>query len=33
VDSHDAVDPDAVRGFFMPPWEGERHPLAPPALK
>lgn len=33
VASHDAVDPDAVRGFFVSPWEGGRHPLAPPALK
>ncbi|WP_456281092.1 enoyl-CoA hydratase/isomerase family protein [Cupriavidus sp. JZ107] len=33
VDSHDAVDPDAVRGFFVSPWEGERHPLSAPALK
>nr|WP_255674192.1 enoyl-CoA hydratase/isomerase family protein [Cupriavidus sp. UGS-1] len=33
VDSHDAVAPDTVRGFFVSPWEGERHPLSAPALK
>ncbi|MBO4122890.1 enoyl-CoA hydratase/isomerase family protein [Cupriavidus gilardii] len=32
VASHDEVDSKAVRAFFESPWQGKRHPLAPPAL-
>ncbi|MCG5260648.1 enoyl-CoA hydratase/isomerase family protein [Cupriavidus gilardii] len=32
VASHDQVDAEAVRAFFDSPWQGKRHPLAPPAL-
>lgn len=33
VASHDEVDAQAVQAFFESPWQGKRHPLAPPALK